>query len=84
MRTFYYNIQKGDGFPFGDAGAVASQDVSLPIRVLFNENDSCGECVPLTSMEVGYTAADGSARTYRFEKDDNIILGHGDISERPL
>lgn len=35
-------------------------------------------------MAVGYTALNGEARSCRFEKGENIILGHGDISKRPL
>lgn len=46
MAGYVYEIKKDQAFPFGGEGAVAMEDVSVPVEPLFNENDTCGEAVP--------------------------------------
>lgn len=73
-----YRIAKGTPFPFAGEGAVAAEDAMLPVRVLFNENDSCGEAVPLADLSVAYSRG-GKPGSFLFEKGENIVLGHGDL-----
>lgn len=78
MTDFAYVVNPGTAFPFVP-GARAAGTLFLPVRPLFNENDSCGECVPLSGADIDYVLPDGTRGTYRFAAYENIFLSHDDI-----
>lgn len=82
--TYYVNIQAGKPVGFIPDAAKALETVSVPVEVLFNENDTCGEVVPMADAAVKFLDRDGKEREFRFEKHENVILGHEDISPAPI
>lgn len=77
---YWYNVKAGtETTLFGHSG-TALNDISVPVEVLFNENDSCGEVVPIEDATLDIQAADGTVHSVRIEKGENFVLGHEDIS----
>jgi len=80
----YVNIIKDQPIGFLPDSPIAMENMSVPVDVLFNENDTCGEVVPLVDALVPFMSADGVAGAYEFTKGENVVLGHGDISFEPV
>lgn len=81
---YYVNVQAGQPVGFIPGAVKALETLSVPVEVLFNENDTCGEVVPMADATVKFLDGRGNEQEYRFEKHENVILGHEDISETPV
>lgn len=73
----YMSCAPGSKFAVDGGSRVVSEGVSVPVRVLFNENSSTGEVQTLCSAEV---PLDGCV-PYALEMGDNYIMGHEDLFE---
>lgn len=85
-NTRYLNFAEGSIIRDGDTGAngVVRDTTVLPVNVLFNENDSVGEVVPLEDVHVPFTRDDGSAGMWSVQCKENFIASHADLSETDL
>lgn len=85
-NTRYINFKQGDIIKDGSTGANGKvrDTVVLPVNVLFNENDSAGEVVPLEDIHVPFTRDDGSVGDWSVQCKENFIVGHEDLSEKDL
>lgn len=85
-RTMFLNMQAGCGLSVPGAEPGASKcrrDASVPVAVLFNENSSSGEVVPLMDMDV--TFLDGDKKNWaEVQAGENFVAGIEDLSDRPL
>lgn len=82
--AFYFNIKAHSDTSFNGKAGLALNDLSLPVDVLFNENSSCGEAVPLMDAKLYIQTPEGNVDSIEFKKGGNIILGHEDISDSPI
>lgn len=85
-NTRYINFKQGDIIKDSSTGANGKvrDTVVLPVNVLFNENDSAGEVVPLEDIHVPFTRDDGSVGDWSVQCKENFIAGHEDLSETDL
>lgn len=79
--TRVLNYVAGDEAVFGGEKCTVLSSASVEANVLFNENDSCGEVVPLEDASVRYRRPDGTTDVFRISTLDNIVASHGDLSD---
>lgn len=80
-NTRYLNFEPGRT-AFGAGEMTVASRRSLPVNVLFNENDTVGEVVPLEDVTVPCTKPDGRPGTVHINCLDNFVAGHEDLSPR--
>lgn len=64
---------------FGNIG-TALNSICVPIEVLFNENDTCGEVMPLENATLNIKTKDDTVVNAQITKGENFILNHEDIT----
>lgn len=80
-NTRYLNFEPGQA-AFGAGEMVVTGRRSLPVNVLFNENDTVGEVVPLEDITVPCQKPDGRPGSVHINCLDNFVAGHEDLSLR--
>lgn len=80
-KVMFYNAEKGEPLP-GENHKISGVDLSVPVGMLFNENSSAGEVVPLESGTVDYSE-NGVPGKIEFKEGENMVLGMDQVSARP-
>lgn len=72
----FVNCEKGQPTPWG----IAAEDACIPVAVLFNENDTTGELMPMQTTRVW----NGEPGGVLVECGENFIAGHDDVFDEPM
>lgn len=73
----WMNFKAGEPNP---SGLIVTKDASMPVAVLFNENDTTGEVRPLLDQTVEVD----SFADISYKAGNNIIAAHADLSDEPI
>lgn len=81
-RTMVLRFEKGKENEILGGRVTPLHDVDVPVAVLFNENSSAGEVMPLKDVQVHYISGKtGEAASYDYRAGENVAASMADLTD---